>query len=378
MNTKEYKRKKYPLIRRGIFIRCLTSTFFVGIGGFLLYQWIRGNTAQRIIRFFAILTAPGTTDPEVIYNSIIRNNMTGIIKLYIIFGFLFVGYITYVQVHKYVEDLLSQVENALEETSNLKEVKLSPDLDVFEEKIRQGMELLKRKEKDAQIELQRKNELVMYLAHDIKTPLTSIIGYLNLLLEAEELKEKNRQKYLKIAYDKSLRLEELIQEFFEITRYNLQSMTLSYEEIDVSYMLAQMGEEFYPVLLKDGKTWSVKVPDELKIMGDSNKLARVFQNILKNGIAYGFPGTTVEVLGIDKGEDVWIQCINYGEEIPEYKLESIFEEFYRLDEARSTNTGGSGLGLSIAKRIVELHGGKILAESRDGKTVFTVILPKTK
>lgn len=224
-------------------------------------------------------------------------------------------------------------------------------------------------------ESERKNDLIAYLAHDLKTPLTSVIGYLSLLKEAPDMPAEQRAKYTSITLNKSLRLESLINEFFDITRYNLHEIVLEEERFDLGYMLMQMADEFYPVLEPQGKTISIHADDELSITADPDKLARVFHNILKNAIAYSYDHTDIEIKAAREGQSLVISVANFGKTIPKQKLDSIFEKFYRLDDARSTNTGGAGLGLAIAKEIVTAHGGSISVSSEKQVTTFTVVLP---
>ncbi|MCM1543017.1 MAG: HAMP domain-containing histidine kinase [Blautia sp.] len=225
-------------------------------------------------------------------------------------------------------------------------------------------------------EAARKNDLITYLAHDLKTPLTSVVGYLSLLEEAPDMPEEQKAKYIHITLDKALRLEKLINEFFEITRYNLQQIILEKENIDLTFMLMQMADEFYPILREHGNAVDLKVADNLTVYGDSEKLARVFNNILKNAIAYSDAGTEISILAEENDKSVMISFCNYGKTIPAQRLDAIFEKFFRLDDARATNTGGAGLGLAIAKEIVTLHGGTIAADSRDRVTTFVVRLPR--
>lgn len=234
---------------------------------------------------------------------------------------------------------------------------------------------MQRNEQALKDEAQRKNDLITYLAHDLKTPLTSVIGYLSLLDEAPDMPAEQKAKYVHITLEKALRLEKLINEFFEITRYNLQQMVLEKEKIDLHYMLVQMTDEFYPLLSANDNRIELHADEQLSIYGDSEKLARVFNNILKNAIAYSYPGTEIDVTAQKVGEQVIIAVRNHGKTIPSHKLETIFEKFFRMDEARRSNTGGAGLGLAIAKEIVNLHGGTIAAESEREVTTFRVTLP---
>lgn len=234
---------------------------------------------------------------------------------------------------------------------------------------------IKHNEQALKDEASKKNDLIAYLAHDLKTPLTSVVGYLSLLEEAPDMPAEQKAKYVHIALDKALRLEQLINEFFEITRYNLHEIVLDRKNIDLEYMLMQMADEFYPVLMERGNAVEVQVEDGLSVQADANKLARVFNNILKNAVVYSAPGSVIRIHACRKMGLVQVAISNSGSTIPKQKLQSVFEKFYRLDEARSSNTGGAGLGLAIAREVVLLHGGAITAESENGITTFTVLLP---
>lgn len=237
---------------------------------------------------------------------------------------------------------------------------------------------MQRHEQAMKEEASRKNDLITYLAHDLKTPLTSVVGYLSLLEEAPDMPSEQRAKYVHITLEKALRLEKLINEFFEITRYNLQQIVLEKETVDVGFMLLQMTDEFFPVLHEHGNTVKLELPEnagEVKVYADAEKLARVFNNILKNAVAYSYPDTEIVVRFEEREGRVRIFFQNSGRTIPKQKLDSIFEKFFRLDDARTTNSGGAGLGLAIAKEIVTLHGGTITAESDNEITTFLVELP---
>ncbi len=232
-----------------------------------------------------------------------------------------------------------------------------------------------RHEQALKEESARKNDLVTYLAHDLKTPLTSVIGYLSLMEEAPEMPQEQRSKYIGITLKKAIRLEQLIDEFFEITRYNLQHITLQKETFSLPFLLTQLADEFYPILSAHGNIIKISAPENLTIYGDPDKLARVFSNILKNAVSYSYPNTPILLSVFSKPNQVQIVCTNTGATIPPHRLEQIFEKFFRLDNARNTNSGGAGLGLAIAKEIVSLHGGSITAKSENEHTAFIVTLP---
>jgi two-component system sensor histidine kinase VanS len=275
---------------------------------------------------------------------------------------------------KYFDEVSAGMDKLAEESDD--EITLSPELDFMENKLNQIKNNLEKQQKAALDAEQRKNDLVVYLAHDIKTPLTSVIGYLSLLDEAPDMPPEQKAKYVGITLEKAYRLEQLINEFFEITRFNLQTIVLNKEKINLLFMLQQMADEFYPMLTPQGKQMSVNVPDGLTLWGDADKLARVFNNILKNAIAYSYEDSVIDISAQQQDKNIIITFTNQGNPIPREKLETIFEKFFRLDTSRSTNTGGAGLGLAIAKEIVNAHGGNIFVQSNTEKTVFTVVLPQ--
>lgn len=222
---------------------------------------------------------------------------------------------------------------------------------------------------------QRKNDLVVYLAHDLKTPLTSVIGYLTLLQDEPQISQELRARYTGIALDKAQRLEELVNEFFDITRFNLTSLTLQTEEISLSCLLEQLVSEFIPVLSEKELTWRTEIPPDIRLACDPDKLERVFDNLIRNAVNYSYPGTEIFLSLENLSCHVEIRLLNHGKTIPPDKLARIFEQFFRLDASRSSTTGGSGLGLAIAREIVELHGGSITASSENESILFTVSLP---
>lgn len=224
---------------------------------------------------------------------------------------------------------------------------------------------------------QRKNNLIVYLAHDLKTPLTSVIGYLTLLRDEPQISEEMRSRYTGIALDKAERLEDLINEFFDITRFNLTNIQLEPERVNISRMLEQIGFEFHPILAEKDLKLETEIKPNVEMLCDPDKLARVFDNLLRNAVNYSYAGTTI-YLSMDYEpikDEVKICVENHGKTISPDKLDRIFEQFFRLDSSRRSSTGGSGLGLAIAKEIVELHHGTITAESENESIRFTVVLP---
>lgn len=274
---------------------------------------------------------------------------------------------------RYFREIDQGIDSLLSEQAE--QIQLSPEMEPFERKLNSVRSILDQRERAARSAEQRKNELVLYLAHDIRTPLTSVLGYLDMLEELPELPAEERAKYVHISLEKARRLEKMISEFFEITRYNTQQIAIDPKPVDLYYLLVQVIDEHIPLFTEHGNYVTLRAQEPLQVWGDGEKLARVFNNLLKNAAAYSDPGTEVTVSAEAGKEAVSVRVTSTGKTIPADKLDALFEKFYRLDDARTSHTGGSGLGLAIAKEIVTLHGGTILAESENGQTTFMVRLP---
>ena len=287
------------------------------------------------------------------------------------------------------EQLVSPSDHAIILSSSLKDIQNNLNL-VRAQALRNAI-LAKEAE-------QRKNDLVVYLAHDLKTPLTSVIGYLTLLRDDPQLSPEFRARYTGIALDKAMRLEDLINEFFDITRFNLTTLTLDKEQVHLSRMLEQITNEFLPILTEKDLSWRTEIAPNVELLCDPVKMERVFDNLIRNAVNYSYPGTEIllsmrpdhtafhapvvdsaaanTVPGVDIADPcVIITISNHGRTIPPDKLNRIFEQFFRLDSSRATATGGAGLGLAISKEIVELHGGTISAASENETITFTVKFP---
>lgn len=222
---------------------------------------------------------------------------------------------------------------------------------------------------------QRKKDLIAYLAHDLKTPLTSVLGYLELLHTQPDLPLEQRVKYTGIALDKAQRLEKLITEFSDITQMELGVSTQDLQPVRLDLLLYQLAEEFYPLMAEKNLSCQMDLGGRIDVTGSPERLARAFDNVLRNAVSYSNPGTTIGLNAATLSDHVEVVISNEGLQIPEGELTTIFQKFYRLDEARQTRTGGAGLGLAIAKEIVEFHGGTIRAAVTGRRTIFTIQLP---
>lgn len=258
---------------------------------------------------------------------------------------------------------------------NVEYINLPPEMVEVEKKLNHFKTESIKNERLARENEQKKDELIVYLAHDIKTPLTSMIGYLSLLSEIKDMPQEQRNRYIDIALDKSYRLEYLINELFDVARFNSEKIVLEKEEINLNLMLEQIADDFYPTLKEMNKKINFTSDEKTILYADPDKLSRVFNNLIKNAVNYSKENTDIDISILNKENQATVKITNKGKQIPKEKLDKIFEKLYRLDSSRTSKTGGSGLGLAIAKEIVELHGGRIYAESDMKETTFSVILP---
>lgn len=306
-----------------------------------------------------------------VYNFVYNYRKEIVIIAYLI-GFLIITIRTVSRLGK----LLSLTENAL---NNEKSVVFGEDcpeeLKTFASSVKNYRDRIQINEQARQLAEQQKNDLIVYLAHDLKTPLTSIIGYLGILEESPDLPREQRAKYVGITLDKAYRLEQLINEFFEITRLNLSELSLEKTNVDLAIMLNQLVEEFYPLLEEKRMKISCDIESGLRLNADADKLARALDNLLRNAVNYGWDDSEVKLSAHFSGSNIVVTLANRGDEIPPEKLARIFDKFCRLDSSRRSKTGGAGLGLAITKQIIELHGGTISAACNGNDITFTIVLP---
>ncbi len=296
-----------------------------------------------------------------------------------IITYVYIGIVMIIVIYRFISkyvNSMQEVHNALDLI--LKEdnetIKLPSEMSQFSDKINEikyDYILSKKNEREAE---QKKNDLIVYMAHDLKTPLTSIIGYLTLLKDEKQISKELQEKYIKIALDKALRVEDLTNQFFDITRYNLQKMPINKQEMNLVYLLKQVIDECYPMLEKRNLKCHLESVDKVMYVGDGDKLARAFDNLLKNAINYSYENTTIEIQLEEKEGKISIVFRNKGDKIPPYKLDKLFEKFYRGDDARTSSTGGAGLGLAITKQIIELHQGKIYVKNDNEYIEFFIEL----
>lgn len=287
----------------------------------------------------------------------------------LLFGCIIISCIHFYMIARMLEQVTEAVDALYTNRANA--VVLPETLQEVERKLNQIMVNVRESRQETREMEQRKNDMIIYMAHDLKTPLTSVIGYLTLLRDETGLSEEFRQKYLDVAWNKAARLEELINEFFDMTRYNYAHMIPEMSDVNMSMMIEQILYEFKPLFQSKGLEYVLKSPSNIVVNCDSEKMERVFDNLLKNAINYSYENTeitvTLEPLG-ERGMRLLVE--NHGKTIPAAKREALFEQFFRMDSARDSQTGGTGLGLAIARQIVELHGGRIWCESEDERIAF--------
>jgi len=248
---------------------------------------------------------------------------------------------------------------------------IATDINLASEKLQQAVERGDFAESS-------KDQLVLNLAHDIRTPLTSVVGYLDFILNDEHLTKEQVKQYVVIAFQKSKRLEKLVDELFEITRMNYGMLPFEKKRIDLTELLIQLNEEQYPIFEKHQLTARLNLADGLFVSGDGDLLARVFENLLTNAVRYGKDGLFVDLNAYLDADAVVIQVINYGSPIETEDLPHIFDMFYTGDKARTHQEEGTGLGLFITKNIVMQHDGTVTAQSSMRHTVFEVRLPQIR
>ena len=374
--SKTYK-DIYKKLKLKILLKTLIITFITGILSTVIVYFLGLNFKDKIRNLFIKIVSLFNIDKMQAINrydetiSIIKYLIVIVIVLIVSFIFL---YKSLSSVTKYIDNVIESVDLVLDNKKD--EIVLMKELKPLEDKINNLKNSLIKREIDQKKEEEKKSNLLLYLAHDIKTPLTTIITHLQLLKTNYNISDTDRIKYINIAYEKSIRLNSLLQEFFDIARYSLKEIELTKEKFNLSLMLEQISDELFNVLSRKNLRLELKTDEELIVYGDINRIARVFDNLLKNAVAYSDPNSQILITAREVG--IWIEVTftNKGKEIPKKDLEMIFENFYRGDNSRSSKTGGSGLGLAISKKIVELHDGKIEAYSENNSTTFVVVLPE--
>lgn len=371
------KSKNYTRLKINILLQTMLVVLFTALVAYLFKNLVidgiyNHKFADGFVHFFMWFHMPEQQAIDL-YWKVIGNNKIYFMGAGFLLLFSFFFYFVLSRITQYLKEINQGIENILSDFNE--PVRFKPALRPLEDSLNEIKMTIRRQEQEAIESEKKKNDLVVFLAHDLKTPLTSIVAYLSILETKPDMPEEERKKYTHISLEKAIRLGELINEFFEITKFNLQDIVLEPGNLDLSMMLEQIADELYAVLKEKNLRCDVQIDDTLMIYGDADKLARVFDNLLRNAIAYCDKGTAIRIQAKERHQEIEIVVANEGEKIPEEELSAIFEKFYRVDGSRSSKTGGAGLGLAIAKEIVELHHGTIRAESDEWETRFIVTLP---
>lgn len=311
--------------------------------------------------------------------TLIQNSDIMIVMGYVLLGIIIFS-VTFFLLQEKSVDYISRISEAMENISQgdlntFVEVVGDDEFSSMAENLNKMVEDI-RNLMDKERESERtKNELITNVAHDLRTPLTSIIGYLELLSAQSGLTPERQKKYIDIAYGKARRLEKLIGDLFGFTKLNYGKIAMNITRVDIIKLLSQLLEEAYPSFTDKNLSYELQsnVPAKV-ISADGNLLARLFDNLINNAIKYGADGKRVLVKVHAGQELVQVSVTNYGYVIPPEELPLIFNKFYRVEHSRSSSTGGTGLGLAIVQNIVEMHGGEITAKSDLNGTVFMVTL----
>lgn len=364
-----YRKLKLSILLQTMFVTALT----ILVGWFIL-EYFLDDSSNELVRMLTSSIHISEEAAKHWYWKFLGNNKEAVLVIGFLCLFSIFFYVSLSKMVAYFRQVEEGIDNI---TSDSEEsIEMITELKPIESKLTEIKSTLKKQEAESEEAEKKKNDLVVFLAHDLKTPLTSVVAYLTMLDSYKDMPQEERERYTHIALEKSIRLGELINEFFEITKFNLQDIVLEPVELNLSMMLEQVADEFYGVFQDKNLTCEVDAQENLMVNGDADKLARVFDNILRNAVSYCTPASKIEITARRIHDANVITFSNQGKPIPEEKLNTIFEKFYRLDEARHSKTGGAGLGLAIAKEIVELHGGTIRAESDVRSTRFIVTLPE--
>ncbi len=360
-------------MKRKVFIQMIIVLTASAAAVLIFYNFLQGKIGVWTIRAISFLSDTSYDHALKIYTAIFRNHWTEFMLLAMGIVFLCLFHFSLTWFGKYFDQINKGIHALL--STEREVIKMSPEMKSIEENLNMVQHTLEQQRAEAALSEQKKDDLIMYLAHDIKTPLTSIVGYLSILDETKEMPELLRERCIRISLEKANRLEKLINEFFEITRFHRQDIITSKKEIDLNYMLIQLVDEFYPQMEANSERAELNIKEDIRIYGDADYLARAFQNLIRNAITYSDKNSIIHIGACLQGDNAIITVTNEGETISLEEQAHIFEKFYRADDARQANTGGSGLGLAIAKNIITLHNGTICVRSENRKTTFSILLP---
>ncbi len=373
MKAERKKRSDYAALKQKLYLRLGLTAAAAVLAAFLARKLTMGQFANGIVGFLSAFFRVDWETAFEIYWRIVPNYMGVWVSIFGVLLMLLFFWPLIRSFTGYFDQIAAGIDRLAE--GETEEIHLSPELIFLENRLNRLQRSLERKESRSRELQRRKNDLFLYSAHDVKTPLTSVEGYLALLEANPGLPPEERAKYTRIALDKSRELDAMLDEMFEMARYEQQEIRLEKREIDLYSLLVQLREEHFPQLEAGGKRAEIHAPEELSLWADPEKLGRVFDNLMKNAIAYSDPGSVILIRAEEEGGRITVRFQNRCAPVPQEQLDRLFERFYRLDAGRNARREGAGLGLAIAREIVLLHGGTIRAESLPDGLCFTVCLP---
>ncbi|PHE95248.1 two-component sensor histidine kinase [Bacillus wiedmannii] len=305
-----------------------------------------------------------------------KGKMSLFITLILITMYLFFSRIHFIQHRKSVDTKLGRVLKGNLQTRLF--TSNDPSLHSIVFSINELIAELEKVRIEAKRSEESRKQLLSSISHDIRTPLTSIIGYIDALKDGVAVSEIEKKEYLKILYMKSNNLKHLVNEIFNMAKLDANEFPLKEEELDFSEVTREVLIEFLPELSKHNLELQVLIPESTcPIIADHLSLMRIMSNLIKNSIYYGKDGKTLGIELLETDTDYELLIWDKGPGIPKHDLQNVFERMYRSEQSRNSSSGGSGLGLSISKALVERNGGHIWVESTPWKrTTFGFSIPK--
>ena len=342
-----------------------------GIGTFLLFQII------NVVLIGSVGTKSFINNLETNWQSLASGKLWAVIVVLVI-EVLVTGLIvtnSYQKMEfKHIQTILTKT--AQDNLTKEIDLKVNPSLQKTVDSFNLIISNMNRRAEEQRQSEASKDELITNVSHDIRTPLTSVIGYLG-LIESKTYNDLGQiLKYTHIAYKKSQEMQNLVNSLFEYANVQHATSQLNMTTFDMAQMLDQLSADFELEANKRGMEIMVNAtPDKIIMKGDTEKLGRVFNNLIMNALKYGKGATHIWLTAEQKDKEVIVTVANNGQKIPEDSLKHVFDRFYRVEDSRSKKTGGTGLGLAIAQSMVQLHGGKIIVTSDDKKTSFISHFP---
>lgn len=349
------------------FIISLINTFIVEVFTFYNF-WLVAEYMSEV----KYVNTGYVSEPYLAEWQIAVMIIVGVIVFMVSFMFLIENIISYInEMTKSVRRIAAGDLNEVVEVRGKDELAyIAASLNDMTEKLLVLME----KERDSE---RSKNDLITNVAHDLRTPLTSIIGYMGYLTTRKDLKEEERNNYIQMVYSKAKRLEKLIEDLFSFTKLNHGKIAMKVSRVDIVMLTNQLLDDFYPSFEKEGLECElICKKSSIIINADGNLIARLFDNLINNAIKYGKEGKYIRIFIEEKEDTVVVSVVNYGYVIPKEDVGKLFNKFFRVEQSRSANTGGTGLGLAIVKNIVDMHKGNIEVRSDLNGTEFVVTLLK--